>query len=41
MKKIRKKVLKKPTKKIIKNAVSLYAMEGGLNYGNCNCTAGC
>ena len=36
-----KKVLKKPSKKFIGNMVLLYGMEGGTNYGNCNCTAGC
>ena len=36
-----KKQLKKPAKKKKSALVTLYAMEGGLNYGNCNCVAGC
>lgn len=36
-----KKRLRKPPKKINRNLVTLYAMEGGTNRGNCNCIAGC
>lgn len=34
--------MKKLTKKVRKaRKVRLYGMEGGTNYGNCNCVAGC
>lgn len=36
-----KKTLRKPMKKVNRHIVTLYAMEAGTNYGNCNCVAGC
>lgn len=36
-----KKNLRKPVKKTKGTKVMLYGMEGGTNYGNCNCIAGC